>query len=324
MSRWNLGALALLVTVAACEAAPAEDGVLCQTDSACPASQMCRDGQCAATCLSGSVCQTAALPLLGGLSLVEVTLADGEQPTLTAEALFLGPNNDGIDESHALAGSDCVLLPLLDAHDTCGLSAGVITIEGAILTPSKDHADGAADEASLEPVTTDGGKEYQPIVAGEARLAASGTLIARAPGDEFPAFVGQVGVPAPLIGALAAFRAEGGSPRVIATWEPSTASQVVLRLTGPPSADVEAARAALTSKISTESLSDEPRSRTVVCPARDEAGVLVVPASVLKVFTPGRLELSLVRSSMGFVSLPAGDVMVRAAREVRMETDVTR
>lgn len=321
MTAWRFGALALFLTAAACEAPPAPEGGLCQSDGACPPSQMCREGQCAATCLSGSVCQTAALPLIGGLSLIEVS-GTGAEPTLTAQALFLSPTNDGIDESHTLAGSDCVLLPLAGAGDTCGLSAGVITLEGAILAPSLGVTDGAAAEAKLEPVAAAAGKEYAAVVDSAAHLAASGTLVAHAAGDEFPAFTGQVAVPAPLVGALADFRSDGA--QLVATWEPGDAPQVVLRLTGPPSAEVEAARAALTAKIKPDSLDDEPRARTVVCPARDEAGTIVVPASVLAAFTPGPIDVALVRSTLSFVALPEGDVMVRAAREVRMETHIVR
>ncbi|GMV40418.1 MAG: hypothetical protein AMXMBFR64_21340 [Myxococcales bacterium] len=322
MTAWRSGALALFLTATACEAPPVAEGGLCLSDGACPPSQMCREGQCAATCLSGSVCQTAA-PLIGGISVIEVTTS-GEEPTLTAQALFLAPTSDGIDESHTLAGSDCVLLPLTDAPETCGLSAGVITLEGAILAPSPGVADGAATEATLEPVTAEGGNEYEIVVDASARLAPSGTLVAVAAGAQVPAFTGQVAVPAPLLGALGAYRPDEG--RLVATWEPGDSPQLVLRLSGPPSAEVEAARAALTtptSQVKPDS-QGEPRARTVVCPARDEAGTIVVPASVLAVFTPGPIEVTLVRSGLSFVALPEGDVMVRAAREVRMETQIVR
>lgn len=314
MTEWKRGALALLTLVAACEAAPVEPGGFCQTDSACPPSQICRDGQCATTCLSGTVCQSALVPLLGGLSIVEVTDPGVEAPTLTAEALFLAPGKKGLDESHGLAGTDCVLLPPAEEAQSCGLSAGVITIGGAILGPGDAPADQGSGAAVLQPVDGDAGQEYLTDVDG-ARLASSGTLTATAEGAEVPAFVGTVAVPPPLVDVVVTVRDQGG-PRLVAEWEPDSASQLVLRLTGAPAADIDARASALTSRIRTE---DELRSRTVVCPARDEAGTIVVPPSVLSLFTPGLLDVSLVRSTLSYVSLPDGDIMVRAARQVRAD-----
>ena len=315
MKVWKRGVLALVLLVAACDAAVVEPGGLCQTDSACPASQICRDGQCAATCLSGTVCQTALVPLVGGLSIIEVLALDSQAPVLNAEALFLGPDQEGLDESHALAGTDCVLLPPPEEQTTCGLSAGTITIDGAILTSGDGAADQAAAEAVLEPVDGAGGKEYQQAVGAEARLAPTGTLTARAVGDQVPPFEGSVAVPPPLEDVVVAARMQNGTSRLVVSWAPGSASQLVLRLTGAPAADIDARTSALITTI--DPVATDERARTVLCPARDEAGSIVVPASVLSAFTPGPIDVSLVRSTLGYVTLPDGDVLVRAAREVR-------
>jgi hypothetical protein len=262
----------------------------------------------------------------GAVTLAEATdLVTGET-WLKAEASFVATGKSGGGEP--IAGTDCVLVKSGELGPA-GISAGVITLQGGLVSGSGASADASAESTSLTPKTGADGTEYVADLPVEGHLQDGANLVATAQGEKVPPFDAAVLVPAPLSDVSAEARQMARGLGITVRWAPGTASQVVLRLTGPSAAEQKALYepAGITStagadeevELDTEAASLTGASAegpaTVLCPARDEAGVIAVPPAVLELFDEVPIEATLMRQNLGFAKLPECEVTVRAARE---------
>lgn len=327
-------ALLLVLLTGGCDQGTLDVGGFCSTSSDCPPSQVCRDGACVSTCLVDGACATTSGALAGAISLAESTDLDTGESWLSANATFHATAGYVPTAVQAIAGTDCVMVQG-DGHAasaTC-LSAGVITLTGGLLGQSGEPADGADGTASLIPQPTESGFDYLAELPPSALLAPGGDVVATAPGADVPAFQTAVPVPASIegVGTDSSSTAQGKGLSV--HWDAGLASQVLLRLTGtaaPPAEAKSSEQMGLGAEGANEAdgaYADQeaalaesdllPSTVTVICPARDEAGLVAVPPSALTVFEPGPLAATLARQNLGFAAVKDGTITVTATREVR-------
>jgi hypothetical protein len=270
-------ALLALALVAGCEevSKPAQEAQ-CASSAECPAAQVCSGGECVATCLAGPLCPSAD-HASGALRIAE-TDEDGGAIDVAVLAAF-APAGAADGAPMAIGGTDCIAVPADPAQRHGALSAGTIHVDGALA--------GSSEPLGLEPTSETGQVVYANGAPVGSRLAHSGTIAASAEGADFPPFDVEVPVPAPIAGfAVATEALVWGEPFEV-EWIPTNASQMVLMATGPAH-DPELGRL------------------TVVCPARDEAGRLALPAAVSQWFAPGPIEMSLERRAVVVQTLDGG------------------
>jgi hypothetical protein len=250
---------------------------LCESHAGCPPTQICSAaGACEVTCLTSSICASNAS--ISGALTVETLHTDALAPvSIHAAAAFLATDTVPEATVAAVPGTECRLIPRSQMQLPAGLSVGPITIACA-----KETA-GASDATILNPTDPgESGTMYEAEISEQLPLNTNHPIQIHASGELGGDF--SVGLVTPEALENIAFVIHDTDDELSArtiSWTPGTSSQVVLMATPVRS--------------TAEPVADD---LVLMCPARDEAGSIHVPADALSALDADDIHFALSRRNL--------------------------